>query len=153
MIVCLDFDGVLHPDTSRSESLFCRMDLLERWLREHACVDVVISSTWREVYPFKAIVDFFADDLRGRVVGATPVMSEGAGWWYGESNARWQPYHREAEIRHWVRSSWEPWRPWVALDDRADLFSPMCPQLVLCDRTTGLTTSELLRLERLLASG
>ena len=45
MILALDFDGVLHPVNTTTEPKFCRLELLEDWLRGRLEVDVLISSS------------------------------------------------------------------------------------------------------------
>lgn len=37
--LALDFDGVLHPAKSWTEPKFCRLEMLEAWLREHPDVE------------------------------------------------------------------------------------------------------------------
>lgn len=74
MVLYLDFDGALHPENSRTEPKFCRLPLLEAWLGERPSVEVVISSSWREVHPFAELVSFFAEDLQHRVIGVTPLL-------------------------------------------------------------------------------
>src|SRR5262249_45373950 len=72
LILFLDFDGS-SPEKSPTETKFCRLPLLEAWLRLRLVVDVVISSSWREVHRFEELVGLFAPDLQGRVVGCTPL--------------------------------------------------------------------------------
>jgi hypothetical protein len=62
LILFLDVDGVLHPEGPSREPKFCRLPLLEEWLRGRPGVEVVISSSWREVHPFEELVSFFAED-------------------------------------------------------------------------------------------
>lgn len=152
MILFLDFDGVLHPVSSRTEPKFCRMQLLEDWLQQRSIVDVVISSSWREVHPFNELVDLFANDLQGRVIGVTPQFHRirSDEYAFGCTDARLLPHQREFEIRHWLQESWEPQRPWAALDDMPELFRPGCEQLVLCDGAVGLTAREFARLDALI---
>ena len=149
MILMLDFDGVLHPDITRNEPLFCRLPILDAWLRDRPQIEVVISSSWRKVYPMDVIISFFNSDLQPRVIGATPVWGEERPWWQGLPHERLRMYPREAEVRQWMLDSPEPWRPWVALDDRTDLFSPHCPRLVVCERTLGLTPVQLSQVDEL----
>jgi HAD domain in Swiss Army Knife RNA repair proteins len=134
VIVFLDFDGVLHPVPLALQGVLCRLDLFESWLRNHPTVDVVLSSSWRETYPFRELVGFFAEDMQHRIVGCTPVLSNS------------HP-ERETEVRTWMRNSWEPSRPFAILDDLPDLFSPGCPELVLCDPRVGLTHTALAELQ------
>lgn len=55
MLPFLDFDGVLHPDRSTIDQFFCRLPLLETWLRKHPTVDVAISSSWRAAHPIEPV--------------------------------------------------------------------------------------------------
>lgn len=144
MILFLDFDGVLHPARSMApgELLFCRLPLLESWLRERPGVDVVISSSWREAHPLDELVSYFAGDLKGRVLGATPIITSDD-WAQYDGGPPPLRFGREIEIRRWQHQSAAPWRPWAALDDQPWLFAPFCEFLVTCDGDTGLTTRNL----------
>ncbi|TXI88791.1 MAG: hypothetical protein E6Q40_03190 [Cupriavidus sp.] len=147
MLLFLDFDGVLHPLGSSPDRLFCRLPALESWLRAHEAVEVVISSTWRVSRSLDELKSFFAEDLRSRVQGVTPVLR----------HLDWSEYHeelppmrfeREDEIRRYRNSSGQSWRPWSALDDQAWLFRPFCAELVLCDHATGLSEANLCEVSR-----
>ena len=159
MIVFLDFDGVLHPDRSNMAPKFCRMPLLEAWLRERPVVEVVISSSWREVHPFEELVSFFSEDLQTRVVGCTPRLqrsSDGGrfvGWAQTSEPFGLPVFARELECRRWMHSSWEPCRNWAALDDMPELFEPTCAELVVCDPALGLTQAQLVEVDRRLRTG
>ncbi len=149
MILFLDFDGVLHPDRSRTEPKFCRMPLMEAWLRSRPGVEVVISSSWREVHPFEELVSLFADDLQARVVGCTPRYLRSidgghfAGWAHTSEDFGPSNFAREIECRRWLHSSWQPGQKWAALDDMPELFAPSCAALVVCDAAVGLTHAKL----------
>jgi hypothetical protein len=41
LILALDFDGGMHPVDGGTESRFCRLDLLEDWLRGRPSVRVL----------------------------------------------------------------------------------------------------------------
>ena len=149
MILALDFDGVLHPITTTTEPKFCRLELLERWLRKRPAVDVVISSSWREVHPLELIQSFFAEDLQTRVIGATPITHGLLGPAGSRSDAERAVAigERQYEIEQWVADSGAPARPWVALDDDPSLFRPDCQSLVLCASDVGLTEAQLQQLD------
>jgi hypothetical protein len=134
MLLFLDFDGVLHPDRATVDLYFCQLALLEPWLRQRPQIDVVISSSWREAHPLDELREFFSEDLRPRVVSATPVIRNNKG-------------EREAEILCWLRDNGHTGRPWAALDDQAFLFNPNCSSLILCCGTIGLSQAELDRLD------
>ena len=74
IVLALDFDGVTHPVESRTESKFCRLDLLEAWLRGRPAIRVLISSSWREVHRLDELVSFFSEDLQHRIAGVTPRL-------------------------------------------------------------------------------
>lgn len=75
-VVFVDFDGVLHPYGCPEAVHFCRLELFEGWLRRRPQVDVVISSTWRETRSVAEWTLFFADDLKQRVIGVTPLFMQ-----------------------------------------------------------------------------
>lgn len=131
MILALDFDGVLHPIKQRDEPLFCRLFLLEHWLRTNEHVDVVISSSWRVRHPFDEMVSYFSEDIQHRIWGMTPVLDH-----------RLEAV-RQMEIEKWMAALGEPDRTWVALDDDPSLFVPGCAEVVFCDPNRGLDGSKL----------
>ncbi len=76
MILFLDIDGVLHPLPDPGQSgaeQFTRLDLLEEVLRQLPHVDVVISSSWRELHPLDDIRTYFSPDVQARIVDVTPM--------------------------------------------------------------------------------
>ena len=155
MILALDFDGVLHPVNTTTEPKFCRLELLEDWLRGRLEVDVLISSSWREVHPFDLLQSFFADDLRTRVLGVTPLTHSLLGPASSRSDAERAVAigERQCEIEQWVAYCGVPAQRWAALDDDPSLFRPGCQNLVVCDPTVGLTVSQLDELDVMLMSG
>lgn len=121
------------------------MPMLEDWLRDRPGVDIVISSSWREIHQFEELVTHFSEDLQRRVLGCTPAYMSRQG---GQCvYADWAPgptgYRREAECRRWLLDNVDPRRAWVAIDDTPDLFSPNCANLVVCDPRTALTQESL----------
>jgi hypothetical protein len=151
MLLFLDFDGVLHP-TVLGATKFCRLQLLERWLLRRPEVDVVISSSWREETPYRDLVELFIEELQHRIIGCTPVLREMHPYSPRVHALSWPAVlgEREIEIRNWLRRSWKPERPWVALDDQPKLFRPTCSRLVACDERTGLVATDLRRLDAVL---
>lgn len=123
MILFLDFDGVLHPFLARSSAeVFCFLPRLEKVLCEFSAVQIVITSTQREVIPLALLVQRFSPDIAVRIVGITPVLEvRDAGDVAGI---------RHREILAYLRGSNADW---LALDDDASLFPPGCAELVLCD--------------------
>lgn len=150
LILALDFDGVLHPRVTKDEPLFCRVPLLENWLRSHAEVQVVISSSWREVNTIYAMRDRFSEDVRNRFVGVTPFAHRilGQAWTRTPAEMQAARYARQYEIEAWCADT--GYRDWIALDDDPRLFEPDCQRLCLVDHQRGLTTGVMEELTRML---
>jgi hypothetical protein len=131
MILFLDFDGVLHPMPTDTRGHFCHLLTLEQFLGKYADVQVVISSSWRETYPFNdVIVALFSPDVRSRILGMTPIVKLGS---------------RHHEIQAWIEANGYTGR-WLALDDARDEFPAQCRQLIACDTKTGLDKAVLTQL-------
>jgi len=133
MILCLDFDGVLHPHL-RHEPDFCRLPLLWQIMRACPNVNVVFSTSWREVYRHDELVEFVTngggEDLVHRIVGATPSLeNEGR---YGR---------RDMEILSWCEANGYKGQ-WIALDDIPEVFNGN-PNLYVVDGSTGLTEADV----------
>lgn len=139
MILLLDFDGVLHPETGDEQLT----NLCQLWAILRACphVEVVFSTSWREAYSMEHLVEFvtFGDgeDLEHRFVGATPQIIATR----GNYSSTVTDYSREQECRLWIEGN-QPGQPWIALDDHSDWFSPRCPHLYLVNYKTGLTEAD-----------
>lgn len=129
MLLFLDFDGVLHPRATL-ENLFIHIPRIEGVLRDFPSLQVVISSSWREVTPLVEIREKFSEDLRDRIIGTTPLV-----------DIKYPPGpvgHREEEICIYMAQSEFVGKPWLALDDEAPFFTAGCPNLILCNSLTGL---------------
>ena len=74
-ILFLNFDGVTHPDPCLKDEYFRQLPLIEDVLREHADVNVVISSSWRYDYRLPELQAWFSPDLRSRVIDVTPSVA------------------------------------------------------------------------------
>jgi len=142
VILFLDFDGVMHPFGCECDRYFCRLELLEPWLRQRPGLGIVISSSWREAHPLDEMKRFFADDLQERILGVTPVLRRDE-WAQPDGEVLPARFEREIEVMRWLNASGEPWRPWAALDDQVWLYKPFNKRLVLCDGKVGLTQREL----------
>ena len=137
----LDFDGTTHPFRCTVELYFCRLGLLEPWLQLRPAIEVVISSSWREVHPVDEMRGYFSEELQDRIVGVTPVLTR-------DTCAQWDlealpvQFEREVEVLRWLYEN-APGSAWVALDDEMQLFSPLNVHLVACDGRVGLTQRDL----------
>lgn len=145
----LDFDGVLHPVGATVDQFFCQLELLESWLRLHPTVMVVISSSWRIPHALVELREFFSEDLRCRVVGATGVHRRDLYQPTGEI-PRGMRHEREKEVTDWLHSHGLSSHRWAALEDELGLYRPGNARVVYCDRECGLTALELHRLGPLL---
>lgn len=151
-VLFLDFDGVMHPERCECDQYFCKLEQLEQWLRQRSDVDIVISSSWREVHPIDEIRRFFSDDLQSRVIGVTPVARK-SDWAQLDGELLPIRFVRQAEVEAWLRENDRASNSWAALDDQAWLFKPFNDRLVVCDRTTGLTQLDLDQVDIILRSG
>jgi hypothetical protein len=128
-----DFDGVLHPCNAGT---FIYLDRYQDFLRKHPSIRPVLDTTWRLDHPWDYLMGMFAPDLRERFLGATPALDENL------------PAVRELEILAWRRAHRLEHLPWLALDDDASLFTPGCPNLVLCETVRGLRPAQLALIEQ-----
>jgi len=145
-ILFLDFDGVTHPDPHEAEELFTLLPLIEDVLRGFEACKIVISSSWREVHPLDELREFFAPDMRPRVIGVTPDHRFLRG-----------TYLRQLECEAWLRKKqvWLPQNqragtPWVAIDDCPYMFRPYCGNLLAIQPKKGFTRKDAVRLEAML---
>ena len=129
-VLFLDFDGVLHP-TSHGSVLFSQMNLLEDALGNESC-QIVISSSWRFHMDFAKLKGHFSTGVRERILGVTGEPYIGA-------------YARFHEINAYVLE--QGVADWRALDDAYWEFPKDCSQLIRCNPNTGLTVSEVNRMQ------
>lgn len=127
-ILFLDFDGVLH---GQHDTPLARLPLLEQYLAAMPALDVVISSTWREAYPFERLQGIFSAALRQRIIGVTPVL-----------DTRFQTGGRQREIEAFLQAHGWGDVAWVALDDMLSFFDPGCKNLIHVDSRHGLGAAE-----------
>lgn len=153
-ILFLDFDGVTHPEPCELDQIFLKLPLIEDVLREFDDCKIVISSSWRVVHPRDEMRDYFAADIRPRVLGVTPQNPRLGG---AESSILGLRYERQLECEAWLRNRqvWLPQNrrasvPWIAIDDRDYWFRPGCGNLLLTNAQTGFTPQDALRLEAML---
>lgn len=145
MILFLDFDGVLHPDSVYMTStgpmlrgdgrLFMWVDILETELAPHPEVRVVLSTSWVRHLDFSRAKKRLPKGLRERVVGSTWHSSMAKTW--ADQNW-WDHSTRYAQIMRYVSRS--KVTSWLALDDDFEGWSDCNrSQLVLTDGATGLS--------------
>ena len=140
LILFLDFDGVLHSDWDRPPTLFSQLPLLEQVLREHLHVNIVLSTSWRETDPLEALREPFSDDVRVRVIGATPVLNPITRARYPHPLSKAE---RQSECEAWLVEHRTPAHPWIAIDDRHWWFEPDCSRLLITAQKTGLIEEQL----------
>lgn len=133
-ILFLDFDGVLHADL---ENDFSRLPDFERCLQAMPELEIVISSSWRELHPLETLKTIFRPEVRSRIIAATPVLEGG-----------YEMGGRQREIEAFLRSARldASNAAWVALDDIPLFFDPGCSFLILVDPTKGFGEVERLYL-------
>ena len=134
MILFLDFDGVLHPEyegqATPADVAFCHRPRFEAIMRDYPCVEIVISSTWREQLTLAALQAQFSPDIAARIIGATPIIPR--------MDGKYIPARRESEILGWLAAAVRAHEPWLALDDAAWQFQLHRNRLITCTRHLGL---------------
>ena len=141
VILFLDFDGVLHPDPCFDEQrLFERAPMLQPVLEEFAEICVVLSTSWRTQYELSHLVALLPSFLQSRTIGVTPLFSA------IRAEPGLAPFRREAECVAWLAAHDHRHQPWIAIDDRASMFTPYCERLICCDSSIGLTEAIVTRL-------
>ena len=117
MILFLDFDGVLHDFGSTTQDLFRHAPRFSAVLRDHANIEVVVSSDWRKDADSVAeLATYFAVDVRHRFVGRTGIDS-------GVTQLR----RREHECWQWLCAHGREHERWIAIDDSPNNFGPDLP--------------------------
>ncbi len=144
MILFLDFDGVLHPEIMGTPEL-CLLPALEELLREFPRVKLVLSTSWRIVYPHDTLLGVFSADIRERVIGTTPDH-DGIPPGIREGLSE---FKRQAEIEAWLLQNMAN-DSFVVVDDCASEFSPGWEPLFLIDGNTGLTQQHAQQLREIL---
>ena len=124
----MSINGCLH---TVGGPIFAHADRLAKLLIDFPRVDIVLSTSWREIYPFDDLRNVFGEELSHRVIGATPVITQ--------KEPPYLPHVRHREIQLWFRHhSRETKRGYTILDDEQVLFPTDCPELILCDPRTGI---------------
>jgi hypothetical protein len=135
-VVFLDFDGVLHRNTTGT---FRKLPQFCQFLRTHPDARVVISSTWRLLHPLEELREFFEEDVRHQIIDVTPDLTVMEGFIAVRTT-------RCEEIAAWLKAHPEV-RYWAILDDEEKLFQKFLERLVLTDSSEGLVDADLVKLE------
>ncbi|QSI76663.1 HAD domain-containing protein [Niveibacterium microcysteis] len=138
MILFLDFDGVLHP-LNKAEK-FTRAHLLDTFLAEQCDVEIVLSTSWRQIFPLAVLRSKLTATIAERVIGATPIFPRAA----------LEPAPaavRERECRMWLDTNGRTDAAWIALDDEPTLFATR-ERVIVCDSRVGLTPESIEALQQ-----
>ena len=86
---------------------------------------VVISSSWREVFPFEVIAPLFSPDIASRIIGFTPFLNP--------KNIHQHKYLRHQEVLEYLRQNKAENSAWVAIDDIPEHYPPDSPVVAIDD--------------------
>lgn len=125
-VICLDFDGVVHPamegDYRMSVTHFGWLPHLQRLLDPHPDVVLLVHSTWRHQYNVEELRLLLGDVLGPRVVAAAPPGND-----------------RSQAIQAWAGEQTEA-LDMLVLDDAPDEFpETMDFKMVVCNPARGLS--------------
>ncbi len=155
MILFLDYDGVLHPDSAylvrgrpvlrATGSLFMWSEPLSSLLVDHPHVQIVLSTSWARELGYARARKYLPEVLRTRTVGSTwhSAMAINANgdyrlrsrdtWW--DQATRYQQIKRYVDRAHLV--------DWIAVDDNPEGWSDSdCHRVVRTDPDRGLSDPE-----------
>ncbi|MBM5573648.1 HAD domain-containing protein [Deefgea sp. CFH1-16] len=155
MILFLDFDGVLHPDsvfldTSRcpvlkgSGALFMWADLLSQSLQKYPDVRIVLSTSWGRWLEYIPVRGCLPPLLRERVIGSTwhhvrCVSNYNRGLPY----SYWSTASRYQQIKRWV--DFYRIQNWLAIDDHGEHWGEAdLDKLIQTSSDTGLSAQHVL---------
>jgi len=146
MIIFLDFDGVLHPDSAylvngrpvlRGDGeLFMWTFLLSDLLAACPNVRIVLSTSWVRLLSFTRARSYLPEALQKRVIGAT---------WHSriEDYQRWDSASRYQQIRRYVNRA--GLKNWIAIDDDGEGWSPAdADRLIQTDGERGISDPAIL---------
>lgn len=147
MILFLDFDGVLHPESALSTRKdFEHLPLLWKILRLVPEVSVVFATSWRTSRSLNELTTLVTrgggEDLAHRFVGSNPVGNK-------ESREEGGYGHRRDECLAWIEANrtrfpgWIKDIPWIAIDDIPYFYGIPCFNLYMTDYRTGLTEADV----------
>jgi hypothetical protein len=138
MILFLDFDGVLHP--APSPECFDRgcMSHLEAVLQEYPQLDIVITSSWRELKSIEELKGFLGSVIGSRVISTTPVIDD-----------PFIKFVRYYEVQEYLRFNDLFHTPWIALDDEIGNYPENSP-VIFTNYRTGLTMEDAIKLRAMI---
>jgi hypothetical protein len=152
MFIFLDIDGVLVPEKKFDKPVpqeeymkfdtYC-LNEFENVLRSFEQAKVVISSSWREIFPFEVIPPLFSLDIRARIVGATPLLET-------KIIHNFQ-FLRHQEVMEYLRQNQAEDSHWVAVDDIPEHYAPDAP-VVATDPYIGFDQNAAKQLVQYLGS-
>lgn len=147
VVLFLDFDGVTHPDRCFDLNFFCRLPLIEEVVGEFPLAKIVISSSWRDYHSLDDMVEYFARDIRTRVIGTTPNAKSLSSSWLPTRN---HEFERQWECELWMEENRHWGDHWIAIDDRPYWFEPDCSKLLVTNPATGFQPGDQATLRQML---
>lgn len=150
MILFLDFDGVLHPESvyltgsgpklGGDGELFMWAPILEQALMPYPQVRLVLSTSWVRHLGFSRAKKRLSPALQCRVVGSTWHSSMLKAW---VDQVWWDQSSRHGQIIRYVARSGA--QSWLALDDD-DLGWPVTDshRLIRVDGSTGISDERVI---------
>jgi len=150
MILFLDFDGVIHPDTvfltprgpllRGSGELFMWASILDDELASYPDVKIVLSTSWVRKLGFSRAKKRLPKGLQDRIIGSTWHSSMSKVW---ADQIWWDQASRHEQILRYVARA--KITNWIALDDDSEGWaSSDLGRLLKTDPSQGLTTPDLL---------
>ncbi|PZO39188.1 MAG: hypothetical protein DCF19_14530 [Pseudanabaena frigida] len=152
MWIFLDIDGVLVPEKKFDKPVlkedYIKFDPdclkeFENVLRIFTETKVVISSSWREIFPFEVIPPLFSPDIKARIVGATPLLET-------KIIHNFQ-FLRHQEVLEYLKQNQAEDSSWVAVDDIPEHYEPNAP-VVATDPYIGFDDNSAKKLTQYLSA-
>lgn len=135
MYLFLDIDGVMHPWPADEFFLPECCAVLEKLIKSHSSIEIVICSSWRDDYSLDDVRSFFPKVIAGKIIDSTG----------GEDHPHIGSYRsmgmRERQIQAWMQEN-APDGKWFAIDDTSVFYDTGAP-LFITDDLTGLQVEDL----------
>ena len=160
MILFLDYDGVLHPDSAylikgrpvlKTEGeLFMWAPLLVETLADKPHVQIVLSTSWARQFGFYRARRWLPVEIQSRVIGATWHSRMGrhqeAEHRLGLGSTWWDEVDRYQQIKRYVTRA-ELGNDWLAVDDNPGNWAGRdLDKLVHVNGETGLSDTDAMNL-------